>query len=378
MQNIKRIILIVILTCAGLVPDCPAGTAPSKANQHHPTALELLGKYTQALDSLRSVIVKAEITSTHAGSFDRNFRDPEARGLADRGTSYSRTELRTDGKRVHKREYTWGHISSTFPSIPKEQAHYNCLNWDGEHLYRYEIAVNNPDSHGAVNIRKLPETHQTTELSRQYPASYLMGYNLESDERMDSILRRSRNVSVRPKTERIGGSDCYVIDAKTDRGRILLWIDPAHGHHPAKAETTLMPGDLVFANYRLPKGDRRTTRLQNVRFKKMDDIWVPIEAEAYMDRHFGDRNHTTQTWHYKRTEVVVNPDHETLGSFDNPLENPKNDPELKNGADVHGLGGHEPYIWKDGKVEDIDGKVIRDFRSKHSAEGQGKASKGEE
>ena len=316
----------------------------------HPTPSDLMDKYARALDSLRSTIVKAEITSTHAGRFARDFRDPAVRGLADRGTSYSRTELRTDGKRSHWREYSWGHISSTFPSIPEEQAHYHCNNWDGEQLYSHVIAVNNPKSHGIAHLYKPPKNEEKGELSRKYPASYLMGYNLESDERMDSILRRAKSISVRQKTERISGSDCYVIDAKTDSGRIFLWIDPAHGYHLAKAEARLAPGDLGPGRHRLSKGDRRTTRLENVRFKKVDDIWVPTEADAYMDRHFGGRNHTTQKWHYKRTEVVVNPDHEALGSFDNPIENPENDPELKNGADVYIHGDQTRYIWQDGKL----------------------------
>jgi hypothetical protein len=405
MRYTKRTLLIAVLICGGFLPVFSAQTTasrtkrrqrsawellrkqrqekaqaaagedkqptPDQAKPGPATALDLLDEYTKALDSLRSVIVKAEITSTHAGAFSRDFRDPDVRGLADRGTSYRRTELRTDGKRSHWREYLWGHISSTFPSIPEEQAHYYCHNWDGEQLYSYRIAVNNPESHGIAHFYKPPKNEDKGGLSRKFPASYLMGYNLENDERMDSILRRAKSISVRQKTERIGGSDCYVIDAKTDSGRILLWIDPAHGYHPAKAETRLAPGDLVFGNNRLPKGDGRTTRLQNVRFRKVDDIWVPIEADAYMDRHFGGRNHTTQTWHYKRTEVVVNPDHEALGSFDNPLENPRNDPELKNGADVcirHMPGDHPQYVWQDGRVVDKTGKVIMDSQPKQKSD----------
>jgi len=55
-----------------------------------PTASELLDKYAQALDSLRSRIVRAEITSEHEYGFAYNWHEPGFRGLRDK-------ELQTDG-----------------------------------------------------------------------------------------------------------------------------------------------------------------------------------------------------------------------------------------------------------------------------------------
>jgi len=57
--------------------------------------------------------------------------------------------------------------------------------------------------------------------------------------------------------------------------------------------------------------------------------------------------HRTQ---YKRTEVAVNPDHEVLGSFGNPLNYPQNDPLLKNGTYVYLGDDPTRYVWQNGKL----------------------------
>lgn len=79
------------------------------------------------------------------------------------------------------------------------------------------------------------------------------------------------------------------------------------------------------------------------------------------------RRFVKDNYHYKRTKIVLNPDHNKLGSFDDPLENPSNDPELKNGTRV--LMNHLPiyYTWQDGKVVDKTGRVIMDSKTKKPA-----------
>jgi len=67
-----------------------------------------------------------------------------------------------------------------------------------------------------------------------------------------------------------------------------------------------------------------------------------------MNNYYGSGSFSRWNRHYKLTEVVLNPDHDALGSFDNPLENPRNDPELKNGASVRKDGSR--YVWQDGKL----------------------------
>jgi len=110
----------------------------------------------------------------------------------------------------------------------------------------------------------------------------------------------------------------------------------------------------------MPQGDRASGSVVITRFDKVGSVWVPVEAEhetSYTSGRLFRRSHST----YKRANIVLNPDHDKLGSFDIPLENPANDPELKEGTRVSIFLGNSPTIkatWKDGKVIDEAGKVI--------------------
>jgi hypothetical protein len=326
-----------------------------------PTAGELLDKYTKALDSLMCVVIKAETTSEGGYAFDRDWPDPLVRGTRFRGKTFNRSEFRTDGKRLHSRDYDWGNISPARPSVPAHQPSYRCHNWDGREHYQHSRDVNVPTLSGLILLHK-PDIGFG--FSRNGPLSYLMGYNLESDERLDTILRRAESIAVRPKTERIGGSDCRVIEARTDSGRIALWIDPGHGYHAARAEAELVPGELAYGRP-MRRGWARETRLENVRFEKVGGLWAPMEADVTQSRLYGGNNRSLQKYHYKRTMVLVNPDHDALGSFENPLRNPANDPELRNGTDV--MLDNKTYHWRDDNVVDDAGSAIIEGRRKKSS-----------
>jgi len=305
-----------------------------------PTAEELLDKYTQALDSLRSIIVKTEVVTQHEYSFSRHYQEPGLRGVRDKGTSYRREEFRTDGQRIHSRWYTWGHISPLAPSVPKIRPSYHCLNYAGGRLYDHHGRVGLESSGGVVNVNE-PDNFKF----RGQPLG--RGYDIESDERLDSILRAAKALSVRPTTVTVGGSACYVIDAQTNWGAISVWLDPAHGWHTARIEAKGRQGDIYWGKP-LPPGQVVSSRMENVRFEQVDGLWVAMEMDFRVNDYYGSGSFSRFNRHYKMTDVVLNPDHEALGSFDNPLENPRNDPELKNGASVRKDGSR--YVWQDGKL----------------------------
>ena len=82
--------------------------------------------------------------------------------------------------------------------------------------------------------------------------------------------------------------------------------------------------------------------------------------EADYKRHvfLGDENaDTNEETHFKITKITLNPDHEALNSFGNPIKNPKLDPELIDGTIVYHIG-YESATWKDGKVIDSYGRII--------------------
>jgi len=354
MEDAKCGILVAVLALTGLASICLSAPMAGGPVSSIPGAQELLDKYTQALDSLRSTILKVEISEESEGAFDRNWVDPMVRGTRDKGTKFGREEYCTDGTRFHSRVYRWGHISPREPAVPEEQANYQCRNWDGTQYYQHTRKINAPGLPGSVNLLRPAEKYQLW--PRNPPMAYLMGYNLASDERLDAILRKAKRLSVRPKTETIGGAECYVLDAATDNGDMSLWIDPTHSFHPAKAECTLSEGDRDY-DLLLKRGERRVSRLENVKFKLVEKAWVPVEADVYLRKNFGGgNNYVNSRYHCRVTEVLLNPDHETLGSFVNPLDRPGNDPELRNGTWVYKAGERDKQIWQDGTL--VPGKSL--------------------
>jgi hypothetical protein len=155
-----------------------------------------------------------------------------------------------------------------------------------------------------------------------------------------------------------------VVEADTKYGRYKLWLDPEHGYHLAKMRHSASGKEGNYY-YERKMPERRTIKayLDNVRFEKIDGIWVPVEADAGEDL----RNQPPSSYfafsiydyHYKRTDIILNPDHDKLGSFANPIfEDPSNDPLLINGTRVRLSGVAIRYIWQDGTLIDKDGNKV--------------------
>jgi len=310
-----------------------------------PSASELIDKYTQALDSTSSFIEDYEKTAE--GSF-RGGRNSHA------GKHFSRGQLRYDEQRLYEYEYSWGDWASL--TFTEDKPHYTMSVVNSEMNYQNTKRVGDRHRPGKVMRRPRPQGQNIT-LHAHFGVSYLAGY-IGSDERLDAILRKADRIEVQKKPQKVGDSDCFVIEADTKCGRYKVWLDPEHGFHPAKLLHEAGEGDYSDRHL-MAKGDSAKEYLKNVRFEKVGDVWVPMEADSGSDLRGAQGDFAKDNYHYKRTKIVLNPDHDKLGSFDDPLENPSNDPELTNGTRV--LMNHLPidYTWQDGElVPDIDEAVI--------------------
>lgn len=208
----------------------------------------------------------------------------------------------------------------------------------GELLRRCDIPdVNTEDpGYGGINTRDV-QFDPDDKRSHCY-AQAIMGYVLLDSEPAYTALRKANRLSVRPTMEKVGENLCYVIEAVTEYGPQLLWIDPDHGYSVAKAEVTR----------RLDAETRISSSLNVVKFKQVDGIWTPIEFETEFRTFFDSRNQVRfRKVNLKIAELSVNPDHEKLGSFD--FE------DIREGAEVTVTtkqGGTSPikYIWRDGEA----------------------------
>ncbi|OHB59492.1 MAG: hypothetical protein A2167_01330 [Planctomycetes bacterium RBG_13_46_10] len=190
------------------------------------------------------------------------------------------------------------------------------------------------------------------------------------EERIDQVLRGANTISVRDKMEQVDDSQCYVIDAVAKSGRYTVWIDPQYGYNIAKLDILKRENDWMHGR-RIVKGEEYFSSLKNMNFKKINDMWVPMESDYRLSTQLPKGHWAKPQKHIERTEVILNPDHDALGSFITD--------DILNGtevliAEVEGIS----YTWQDGKVIDKKGRVIADFRKKtdkSQKEGSGDAKR---
>jgi hypothetical protein len=320
-------------------------TATCAALGNVPSASELLDRYTQALESTKSFTCDWEASTDYSYSI----------GTSHAGKGFQYGQTRHDDQRIYHREYSWGNMSPRSPDVPKSAAHYHLSILNGKTGTSYQHS--RTAAPGTGEAARFTDSLTTKVcLSRQEGISYLVGY-VAADERLDTVLRGAERVSVRAAPENVGGSDCWVIEAHTKYGQYTLWLDPQHGYHPARVTQKAGAGEQIHGHL-LGPGDSGTAYVKNVRFEQVAGVWVPMEAEAGFDRG-GGRGHVfnKENIHYRRMNVVLNPNHDALGSFSDPLfESPKNDPELVDGTTVRLGRASTGYIWRNGQVVP-DGKT---------------------
>jgi hypothetical protein len=229
--------------------------------------------------------------------------------------------------------------------------------WDGKSSFSYARSPRN-DS-GTLIINNKPEAKNDFTIARSN-VSTMMGWLAGNTERIDKILRRANGVYIRQKMDKVGNSECYVIEADIKDGKYTIWIDPAHGYNIARAEIRKTKGDLAFGKP-LGAGFSISQSYKVARFEQVDGIWLPMETYSQGESKWPGGHFSKGKGNSKITLAVLNPDHQALGSF--VLD------EVPNGATVY-IEGHKStkglikYTWLDGKVVDKKGKVIMDCRWK--------------
>jgi hypothetical protein len=336
--------LITFVMCVGWIsgPAWAGSVTTSKAA----SVSELLQRYTQALDATQS------FTDDYEEVVDFSYRTSGAM----KGKQYKRGQNRADGRaRIYRQQYIWGDFNPQNRNLPESSPRFNLRVDADKKLYVHTGAINNTRVKGSANLQ--PSQQDPPRLNMEtFAGSY---GHVGCDKRLDAVLREAKQISMRPTTETVNEVLCHVIDADTQYGRYTVWLDPAHGYNAAKVTRTATGGHKEN-EWPMPKGDHASGSVLITRFEQVEGVWVPVEAEhetTYTSGRLFRRSHS----HYKRANIVLNPDHDKLGSFDNPLENPANDPELKNGTRVRIILPNSVGVkatWQDGKVVDESGKLV--------------------
>ena len=219
-SNKKRVIFVALISVF-FAYVCSA-KAPSKTTkQNRAKALELLDKYAQTQDKLKSFIVKYETIVKGGGT---------RHGVYKKAEKHTTIELRTDGKRFKRIRRQWGNIPSIpwIKFVPETKATYSFYLWDGEYGYQYSRSMKEGRPH-----RLTLSTAKTVRADRGKSTYDVNGFILEDpmydhvgDQHIDLFLSKEHKISMLDETERIGESDCFVIKAMTEIGNYKIWIDP--------------------------------------------------------------------------------------------------------------------------------------------------------
>ena len=326
----KQIIIII----ASLIPLQTLAT-------EHPSVLELLDKYAQTQNKLKSFI--SEETSEWKQD------SPRIRAKY-KGSLLKKVECKfaTDGERVHIRlnvqSNNAGHGGSYWSYL-----------WDGSSSVEYNTRRNEKYPHAIINSEKKNKNRSVAILYDGSPLIGFLGGGIEM-EPVVSILRKADTISVRDKMEQAGkaASQCYVIDADTKYGKYKVWIDPNHGYNIAKAK--------------VKKGKRHvglgvnhssiSFSMENVRFERPNNIWIPMECDFEHIFVYSNGQTGTTKKHLKRINIELNPDFEAADAFMM---------DIPDGTRVYIRDIDGNYTWQDGQVVDKSGKVIMDCSMKKPA-----------
>lgn len=236
-----------------------------------------------------------------------------------------------------------------------ESYNYNRYLWDSKSAFSYSEG----SEPGTLIINKGPEAKNYFTIAGSFE-SQMMGIFYSDRKRIDKILRRHPDGAyVRQKMDKVGDSECYVIEADIKEGKYTIRIDPAHGYNIAKAEIRKIQGNMAYGR-RLGAGFNISGSFEVTRFEQVDGTWIPMEARTIGESKWPGGHFSRGTTHIKRTSVNLNPDHEALGSF--VLD------DIPNGVTALIVGVKGKYTWQDGQVVDEKGRVVMDCRPKKPAE----------
>jgi hypothetical protein len=363
MRNAKLTILSCILLYAGLMTLGSAIAASQglvdkrsttwelirKSRQKQPeqkTAAnskpsELLDKYAATQDLLmKSFRIEYEETSESVGRYSTGPRSGVPLYTQKR---YMYGRLCFDGEKSKWSDEIWGDFNHRERGLSRKDAVCRSWLWDGKRNFAFVRKRPGSDKPGLLVIdNKSPASPlQNVTVAR---GEYLMGY-FRSSKRIDVVLRDAKSLRVRRNQDVIGGVSCYVIDSQTEYNHYTIWIDSRHGYNIARAEIR-QEKHKRNGSY-LPE---RHIVLENVRFERIGQVWVPMEADIREDENQPNGDFRQLKEHHERLEVLLNPDHQILGSF-------KTD-DIENGTKVYIAPGKTPYIWQDGRVVDQQGSPV--------------------
>jgi hypothetical protein len=319
----KRPLLISL--CSWLAVGTWAATKPVPL-----TANQILDEFARTQDRLLSMVYT--VTTTEE---------------VKKGSRFNAAGVRTDANRAASRDSEWGPGTST----PTSQA--DPYSWitisDGKDICRYSARGKRPGTlsiYPAKVSRGSPDSARRAILSYNN-AGYLFGHFGGVEDRCDIVLRTASELRVRNQPELVNGTPCLVLEARRLHGNTdeayILWFDPAHDYHIARADIRLGPKGATPA---------AMFRVNQVAFRQVEGVWVPSSAEVdSWQRNTRDGSTSSSKIHVRFTTTRVNPKDEPANAFLLDI--------VRDGSRVYLLGdGFIKGTWQKGRAVDAKGNVL--------------------
>jgi hypothetical protein len=346
MSGSSRAVCIVILACFSTavfaVSEKKVEPTPEKTSlsgTEHPTATELLDKYAETQDKPQSFIAKTSFSVKGYCNWSLGSEKPCW------GDYSGRYEVRFDGWRTSLRSFTWGYINRWL-YYPQDDPSYESELWDGETGFGYVYHRKSGPGYSPLKIGKDPNRQAGRKLLlNRYFSGIPMGYFGYGKDRIDVMLQDANSIRVQNTMDKAEGRACYVIEARIKEGEYKLWIDPEHGHNIVKIEI---------------ERDDFSESVKCTRFEKVDDVWLSMAWDMRRYWNWPREHYCETTLSIKLEEIILNPDHNSLGSFvpDDIRDGTRTTYPFPFGHQV--TKGSPLYVWsKDPKfVVDEKGRVI--------------------
>ena len=300
---------------------------------------ELLDRYAANHDKLRSVIAKTEETITNNWS---NKPTPSIIRWVQ--------ELRLHGNRKFRRFYRWLNLPAEDAPAPLEEADSFFLLWDGKCYFEYYKPMKATDPSDGRLYFSADKKYAKYILNFGWQGAPFLGVRFSNSERIDSVLRQADSISVRDKLDQVDSVGCYVIEAKAKSGAYTVWLDPGHGYNIVQADIRVGPNNL-YRGRRLKDDESYSLSVRNVRFKNIDGVWIPMEADLYSTCNKQNGVNVHSAIHHKITQITLDPNHEAMDSFV---------PAVENGTEIRDLDSRATYTWQDDMklvVDERDGSI---------------------
>jgi len=310
-----------------------------------PDARDLVNRFQTTLRSQQRFLFEFVDTGAvrHRASSSRT-ANPQLEG--DRTYHMSGT-LASDGHRVVFRSKTWGQYNGLDrPAVEKSDAQYNRDVYDGKEMWFYfrppRQGTKKKHQAGSVGIKRGRSPEWISKIvGHKSPTHWLQGYLSERGDRLDTLLRNARLLTVREDRETVGGYSCHVVDFSSTFGRGTLWFDPARGCLLAQAEVFLGAGHYLPNGESLAPGYASEYRLSDVTLENVDGVWFATGATVVSDITFpGARERRTNR--PRISSVRLNPNLDTLGLFTTE--------DIEDGASVGYIGRRTEHVWQGGRA----------------------------